>query len=125
MLRDTVGSGQIFEPKTVESSFIVNCDSRFAYLFGIDLDKNDFIWLNIARDSYASVAGTTSIGFLTDYFNLTDIINQKTFFEMLAAEVVDSMDEAEIIVTNQVGSYPEGAEVIREYDFERIIALMN
>ena len=125
MLRDKMQSGQIFEPKTVQSSFTVNCDSRFAYLFGIDLIKNDFVWLNLARDSNAAVAGTTSMKFLTDYFNLTDIINQYTFFEMMAEEVVQSPDEAEVIITDKSGPYPEGAEVIREYDFERVIALMN
>ena len=125
MLRDTMLSGQIFEPKTVESSFTVNCDSRFAYLFGIDLKKDDFVWLNLARDSSAAVAGTTSMSFLTDYFRLTDIINQYTFFEMMAEEVVPSPDDAEVIVTDKSGPYPECAEIIREYDFERMIALMN
>lgn len=118
-------SGQIYEPKTVESSFTVNCDSRFAYLFGIDLKRNDFVWLNLARDSFAAVAGTTSMAFLTDYFRLTDIINQYTFFEMVAKEIVPSLDAAEVIVTDKAGPYPEGAEVIREYDFERMIALMK
>ena len=125
MLRDTMLSGQIFEPKTVESSFTVNCDSRFAYLFGIDLKRNDFVWLNLARDSRAAVAGTTSMSFLTDYFRLTDIINQYSFFEMLAEEVVPSPDDAEVIITDKSGPYPEGAEIIREYDFERMIALMK
>ena len=125
MLRDTMLSGQIFEPKTVESSFTVNCDSRFAYLFGIDLKKDDFVWLNLARDSSAAVAGTTSMSFLTDYFRLTDIINQYTFFEMMAEEVVPSPDDAEVIVTDKSGPYPECADIIREYDFERMIALMN
>ena len=125
MLRDTMLSGQIFEPKTVESSFTVNCDSRFAYLFGIDLKKDDFVWLNLARDSRAAVAGTTSMSFLTDYFRLTDIINQYSFFEMLAEEVVPSPDDAEVIITDKSGPYPERAEVIREYDFERMIALMK
>ena len=63
--------------------------------------------------------------FLTDYFNLTDIINQYTLFEMMAEEVVQSPDEAEVIITDKSGPYPEGVEVIREYDFERVIALMN
>ena len=125
MLRDTMLSGQIYEPKTVESSFTVNCDSRFAYLFGIDLKRNDFVWLNLARDSFAAVAGTTSMAFLTDYFRLTDIINQYTFFEMMAEVVVPGPDDAEVIVTDKSGPYPEDAEVIREYDFERVIALMK
>ena len=44
---------------------------------------------------------------------------------MMAEEVVQSPDEAEVIITDKSGPYPEGVEVIREYDFERVIALMN
>ena len=174
MLRDLEDSGQVFEPKTVKSSFVVNCDSTFEYLFGIDLETNDFIWLNMARDSHAQVAGTTDMSFMTDYFHVTDIINVKTFFEMMATEVVDNMADADVIVTNkEVAGVPGGtsgsaggnsaggvnaadsasgglngtvegteaaaqsaggrntadgrneAEIIREYDIEKMIALMN
>ena len=34
MIRDREDSGEVFEPKTVKSSFTINCDSNFAYLFG-------------------------------------------------------------------------------------------
>ncbi|MBQ8449028.1 MAG: hypothetical protein IJX27_08900, partial [Clostridia bacterium] len=57
MLRDINDSGEVFEPKTVKSSFTINCDSTYAYLFAIDLEKNDFIWLNISRESDIHVAG--------------------------------------------------------------------
>ena len=128
MLRDLEDSGQVYEPKTVKSSFAIDCDSTFAYLFGVDLKTNDFIWLNMARESNAAVAGTTSMDFLTDYFHVTDIINVASFFEMMAAEVVSDMSEADVIVTDKTvdaSLVPEGAEVIREYDLEKMIALMN
>ena len=67
MLRDEDDSGEIYEPKTVESAFLVDCESTFAYLFGIDLLKNEFIWLNLARNSNAQVAGNTPLAFLLDY----------------------------------------------------------
>ena len=128
MLRDLEDSGQVYEPKTVKSSFMIDCDSTFAYLFGVDLKTNDFIWLNMARESNAAVAGTTSMDFLTDYFHVTDIINVASFFEMMAAEVVSDMSEADVIVTDKTidaSLVPEGADVIREYDLEKMIALMN
>ncbi|SEP54629.1 hypothetical protein SAMN02910369_00016 [Lachnospiraceae bacterium NE2001] len=135
MTRDLEDSGEVYEPKTVQSSFVIDCASTFAYLFGIDLKTNEFIWLNIARDSNARVAGTTSMDFILDYFHITDIINVYTFFEMMATEVVDNMADADVIVTNKTvepqklsdtesGAAPE-KEIIREYDTERIIALMN
>lgn len=125
MLRDIQDSGNIFEPKTVKSSFIINCDSTFAYLFGIDLDKNDFVWLNASRDSNATVAGATSVSFLADYFKTTSILNVGMLFEMLASEVVESYEDADVVVGDEEYDVREGTEVIRSYDFEKIIALIN
>jgi stress response protein SCP2 len=128
MVRDTEDSGAVYEPKTVKSAFIIDSDSVFAYLFGVDLGTNDFIWLNMARDSSANVAGTTDMSFITDYFNVTDVINVASFFEMMATEVVDDMSEADVIVTDKNLEGAEklsDAEIIRDYDFEKLIALMN
>ena len=125
MLRDAKDSGEVFEPKTVQSSFIINRDSTFAYLFGIDLEKNDFVWLNTSRDSNAIVAGATPLSFLIDYFKTTSILNVGMLFDMLAVEVVDSPEKAEVIVSDEDIEVGEDIEVIRSYNFEKITALMN
>lgn len=124
MVRDIDDSGGIFEPKTVRSSFAINCESNFAYLFGIDLEKNCFIWLNMGRSSSEIVAGRSSMAFLTDYFSVTDTINMYSFFEMMASELVSDPAEADIIVTDKDG-FPGSDRLIREYDFEKVLALMN
>ena len=128
MMRDREDSGSVFEPKTVETSFLIDCDSTFAYLFGFDLISRELLWLNMARDSNAAVAGTTGMRFLTRYFDVTKVINVSSLFAMMAAEVVDEISEADIVVTNKnvdPERLAEGAEIIREYDFEKMIALMN
>lgn len=125
MLRDFYDSGEVFEPKTVDSSFTINCNSTFAYLFGIDLDANDFIWLNIARDSSAQVAGTTSMQFLTDYFDVTSIINVKDLFTMLADRIVTNPEEADVVVSDKELTTKEDAVIVHSYDFEKILAYMN
>lgn len=125
MTRDIEDSGNVYEPKTVKSSFVIDCDCTFAYLFGLDLWTNEFIWLNMARDSRVAVAGTTSMDFITDYFHVTDIINVYSFFEMMAAEVVSDISEAEVVFTDKEVEAAEGVQVIREYDVEKMIALMN
>ena len=128
MIRDTEDSGAVFEPKTIESSFAIDCDSMFAYLFGFDLFTNDIIWLNMSRNSSENVAGNTSMDFLTSYFHVTDVINVASFFEMMAEEVVDDISAADVVVTNKnidASKLAEGAEVVREYDYEKMIALMN
>lgn len=127
MLRDIEDTGQVFEPKSVESSFIINSDSTYAYLFGIDLVKNDFIWLNVNRNSYAAVAGDSPLAFLMDYFFVTDVINVKSFFEMMAAEIVADPKEADIVVSDKLdeSEIKEGAKLIHSYDFEKMTALMG
>lgn len=125
MIREREESGEIFEPKTVASSFLINCSSRFAYLFGIDLHSNEFVWLNVARDSNQNVAGATEFSFLTPYFNITSVINMYSFFEMMATELTDEPSEADYIVSDKNGSYPETTTVIRSCDFDKILALMN
>ena len=125
MLRDKEDSGEVFEPKTVESSFIVNCSSTFCYLFAIDLMKDDFVWLNTMQDSIAPVAGDTQLEFLIKTINITDIFNIRSFFEMAATEVVSDIAQADVIVTDKIIDAPEGVQTIREYDIEKIIALMQ
>ncbi len=131
MTRDLKDSGKIYEPKTVQSSFFVDCESTFAYLFGLDLKSNEFVWLNVGRSGDFTVAGNSSMNFLTEYFHVTEVINVYTFFEMMATEVVDNMLDADIVVTNKDVHFDENdeaakkIEVIREYDFEKMIKLMN
>ncbi|MCR5676000.1 MAG: hypothetical protein K6G16_09870 [Lachnospiraceae bacterium] len=125
MMRDVRDSGQVYEPCTVRSAFTVDTESRFAYLFGIDLDQEELVWLNIARDSWQSIAGEEQAAFLAPYFSLTDIINMRSFFEMAAAEQAESAEEAQIIVTDREIEAPEGVEVIHPYDVERMMAIMN
>lgn len=145
MLRDVEDSGEVYEPKTVQTSFLINCNSTFAYLFGIDLETNDFLWLNVSRSGDVTVAGTTDLRFLLDYFHVTEVLNVYSFFEMMATELVEDPAEAEVIVSDaympdqkasldsdspdqeesSVSDSPKVPEIIRSYDFERILALMN
>ena len=125
MIRNDIDSGEVFEPKTVASSFTINCDSTFAYLFGIDLDTKELIWLNIARRGVVQVAGTTSLAFLLDYFNLSSIINVYDLFEMLAEKLTDDSSVADVVVTDEEVATKEGAVVVHSYDVEKITAYMN
>ena len=59
---------------------------------------------------------------------LVDAIGTPAMFEMMAEEVVDEISEADVVVTNKnidASKLAEGAEVVREYDYEKMIALMN
>ena len=125
MLRDLRDTGEVFEPQTVKTSFRINCDSTFAYLFGIDLKKNEFVWLNTANDSGIHIAGITDMNFLTCYFKTAEVLNVGSLFSMLASEIVYDAGAADVAVTDADVTIREGAEVIRSFDFEKIMALIQ
>ena len=125
MFRDFEESGEVFEPKTVKSSYTINCTSRFAYLFGLDLTTNDFVWLNVGNENGSRIAATDNMSFLTQYFEMTKIFNVYDFFTLMAGEVVDVPKDAEIAVTDEEIETGEATEIIRSYDIEKIIAYLN
>ena len=125
MMRDVEDSGEVFEPATVKSSFAITCASTFAYLFAIDFETREIVWLNVARDSRQRIAGETPMAFLKDYLEATDIINLYDFARMLATEVVDDPAEADVVFSDKDEPMREGAELIRSQDIERIIGLLN
>ncbi len=126
MLRDLFDSGEIYEPKTVQTSFLVNGKSIFAYLFGIDLKEREFMWLNLSSSRRTIVAGDTSMSFLLDYFKITDTMNVYRFFELMAQELVEDPEQAELIVSDRI-KLAEGdkRKVIHSYDHEKLITLME
>ena len=125
MFRDIEDSGEIFEPKTVKSSYTINCASRFAYLFGLDLTTNEFVWLNLANENGSRIAASDKMSFLTQYFEMTKIFNVYDFFSLMAGELVDDPKEADIAVTDEMIETGETTEIIRSYDTEKIIAYLN
>lgn len=138
MLRDQMDSGEIYEPKTVQTAFRVNCPSTFAYLFGFDLRTNEFIWLNMNNNNGTTVAGTQNMNFLTDVFGITKVMNVYRFFKMMAQELVEDPAQADIVVSDRAEDWEKAnmekqdaadrnsaKEWIRSYDFDRLMALMN
>ena len=136
MLRDKVGSGEVWEPKTVESSYSITGDSTYSYLFALDLEKNDFVWLNMCKNSMSRVAGDTDFTFLARYLNMTDIINIYTLFEMMATELVMTKEDADVIIsddncpvveiTNDDGTISiKEQEIITSKDTEKILKYLN
>lgn len=126
MLRDIDDSGEVYEPKTVHTSFKIDCDSTMAYLFAIDLEKSDLIWLNVSMNSDLRIGGNADNDMVRKYFNITDVINQYDLFTYMASEVVDSPEDADVIVSDDM-TYVDNENhcVIRSYDVEKIVALMQ
>ncbi len=121
MMRDNADSGRVFEPKTVSSSFVINTNSTEAYLFGIDLMRREFVWLNTAMRSGTHIAALDDCSFLLDYFRVSEIINVGKFFSLMAERVVNDPCEADIVLSPCELPHREDAEFIRPCDFEMIL----
>ena len=125
MMRDTEDSGQIFESKTVASSYTVNALSSFAYLFGLDLERNEFVWLNSAVHSREQVAGETDLTLLKSLFTATETINVYDMFRLLASEIKGVSSEADIVVSDREMPLKAGACQIRSCDTDLLLKYME
>ena len=121
MARDTEDSGEIYEPKTVQSAYTINAKSTFCYLYAIDIEKREIIWLNIANSSRLRVAGMSELDWLKSYFNTCETMNMRKLFEYAAEEVVSSPDEADLVV----GDVKTDKEQIRSYEFEKAFSYLT
>ena len=125
MLRDNIDSGEVFEPKTVKSSFTINVDANSAYLFGIDLKTRELVWLNLANQSSFHVAGDAKSAFLLSYFNLCEVMNVGWLFALMAKRITTNSAEADVVLATRDVPTKEGATVIRRYEFEKILSYLH
>ena len=125
MLRDRVGSGEIFEPKTVQTSYRVDCDSTFALLFAFDLDTNEFVWLNVALKGQARIAGTEEIRSMLRYLESANVMSFRTLIEWMAQEMTEDPVEADLLISDRQWNVPSEIPVIHSYDLDKMIALIN
>jgi hypothetical protein len=73
------------------------------------------------------VAGNSDFTFLAKYLNMTEVISVYTLFEMMATEMVEDPEQADVVVSDKINEseIKEGAKLIHSYDFEKMTALMG
>lgn len=125
MIRDIEDSGEVFEPKTVKSSFDISAESTNCYLFALDLKESEFIWLNIVDKSERIVACTDDFSYLLTYFKASKLINMYDFFSMLSTSLVKDPKNADVIVSDKAEHQLEGYEIIRSTDTEKIMGFIG
>ena len=125
MFRSAISSGEVFEPKTVQTSITCSCDSTYAHLFAIDLLTNEIVWLGLGADNNAIIAGETDVNYLNSYLSVCEKFNYYNFFKMLATEIVSTPEEADVVVSDNVEQVKEGALLIKSSDTAKVIELMN
>ena len=127
MVRDKVSSGEIFEPKTVQTAYTINANSTYAYLFAIDLQENELVWLNMSKDSNARIAGMSEFDWLEPYISRAEHLNVYNFFHMSAEHITRRPEDADVIVSDTLipGLDTEGKEIIHSYDTEKMLKYIN
>ena len=125
MMRDKVDSGEVFEPKTVKSSFKVTADSTYAYLFAIDLHTRELIWLNLSLDSGRIVAADERVSLALERIGELDVMSAGELLELCATEVVDDPALADVAFTDEELPELEGREQIHSYEYSRIMKLLG
>lgn len=124
MLRSDLDKGNVYEPKTVATSFLINVPAIAAYLFAIDLKTKEIIWLNIAHHGDYRIAGEDSIHILNKYLTFGQVFNYEWLFKIAATEVVANPEEAELIVSDTIVPR-EDQQLVRSCDTEFISNLLN
>ena len=122
MERESISSGEIYEPKTIKTAFTINGDSFVVYLFAIDLVNNEFVWLNTNKNSFNIIAANEEFDFIEKIFKYRDIFSLYDFFS-LCGSVVDNIEEADLIVSDSYDNNDK--DIIHSYDIERILAILN
>ena len=126
MLREKMDSGEIFEPKTVQTSFRVDSPTTYAVLYALDLQERAIVWLNMDMVGRYTVAGEDDFSFILPYMNILDIASVWSLFEAKADELVKTPEEADLIVSDEVfPNLREGQKQIHSYDREKLLEYMN
>lgn len=119
----------IFDPKTVQTSFKITSDTTFAYLFAIDLETRQMVWLNLSRADHQMVAGCTEMDFLLRFLTVTDVLNAYDLYSW-AGEMQKSPISADIVVSDDMEirklfREDSNVEFIHSWDFEKMLTLLQ
>lgn len=130
MLRDKFNSGEVYEPKTVQTAFKITADSTYCALFAIDLQNREMIWLNQNVDSNSRCSFTNDNSWVKKYLNLAKYLNVYKLFENVGERVNDPkecVNEGDYIITKEPidTNFETKATIITAYTPEKIMTFIE
>lgn len=123
MIRDDAESGEIYEPKTVKTSYNITAESISARLFMIDLETRELVWLNLT-DMDAIIAGESSCDHLKKYSEVGNIYNYKYLFSRIG-KLTEKAEDAFIVITDEPIEIKDNQILIHSYDTEKVIQYLT
>lgn len=130
MLRDKFNSGEVYEPKTVQTAFNITADSTYCALFAIDLQNREMIWLNQNVYSNARCSFAEDNSWVKKYMNLAKYLNVYKLFENVGEKVNDPKEcvgENDYIITKEPinTNFETKAAIITAYTPEKIMSFIE
>ena len=130
MLRDRFDSGEVYEPKTVQTAFNITADSTYCALFAIDLQNREMVWLNQNVDSNARCSFAEDNSWVKKYLNLAKYLNVYKLFENVGEKVNDPKEcvgENDYIITKEPidTNFETKATIITAYTPEKIVSFIE
>lgn len=130
MLRDRFDSGEVYEPKTVQTAFNITSDSTYCALFAIDLQNREMVWLNQNVDSNARCSFAEDNSWVKKYLNLAKYLNVYKLFENVGEKVNDPKEcvgENDYIITKEPidTNFETKATIITAYTPEKIMSFIE
>ena len=114
MVRDKFGSGEIYEPKTVQTSWTINAASTFCHLFAIDLENRQMIWLNLNPESMSRIAGNNDLSYLLKYLTAADLSKMNMlslFYNMgIKKDMEECVGKYDLVITPEKIEHPRDSE---------------
>jgi hypothetical protein len=114
-----------WDPKNIELKIHVKSEKRAYVGFAIDLETNEIIVLNLARDDDSRVVSEKDFESIAIFMDPAKLeLNMGLIASWRAAEVVETPEEADIIFDDSF--QPAGCQtVIRSFDIEKLAELAN
>ena len=116
---------QAWDPKNIELQFRVVGDCHVGLGLAIDLTTNEVIMLNIMRDSQQIVVNPREFEVIKKYLNPANLELNCGMVADLRAEFSAAAPEDATIVFDDTYQPHEGQTVVRTWELEKLVALVN
>jgi hypothetical protein len=104
--------------------FRVAGDSSQVLAFGIDLETNAVVVLNLVRDAYNRTVNTSETDSVAKYMKASFLELNMGLVASARGEVVTDPAEADVVFDDSYMPL-EGQKVVRTYDLEKLVAIAN
>lgn len=124
MTRDKVGSGEVYEPKTVKSNLDLTSESLGVVMYALDIYNNKLIWLNVGLKS-GRIAGEQELSQFKKYLYLTEKLSVKKYFDLCSEYYTDNPEYADIIISDRKFDLRDNQTQIKSKDYEQLIKFID